>query len=354
MSVNRIKNTSIALSFIFVLSNLKAAYGQTGANAYFTPPTSLSGKTVVIPAGTTLEGRLESTIGSSVSKMGERFSIELTSPALANGTDVLIPAGARIIGEVVDAVPSGKVTHDKHEKPFGKLRVQITNLRMPDGTTFPMIASIVGEQGGKGGRNPDLGGGVAFAGSTNNFNTVAPGRYSANPYGRRRGPTGPHLVGKSEMLSDPILGNDGGSQIGYYGMRSLVKKKRNLFFYKGTPLTVRLDAPMKMGIGVARNSGVNLEAPSNPDAEIYPGSGHRRFSPDSQAEPQANTPAEPFDPARGIFGGSKPTNPPQTSKQPQPDPASVQTNPNAARPALPFQVPNRSAPAGSNSQDSNF
>jgi hypothetical protein len=357
MPVNRTKNASITLSFLFVVSNVAAAYGQTGANAYFNPPSSLSGKTVVIPSGTTLEGRLESTIGSSVSKMGERFNIELTSPALANGTDVLIPAGSKIVGEVVEAVPSGKVTHDKKEHPFGKLRVQITNLRMPDGTTFPMIGSIVGENNFGGGYNPDLGGGVAFTGNPNNFNAVAPGKYSNNPYQSRHGmPSGPHVVTRREAMSDPIVGNPGGNQQGMYSIRSLIKKKRNLFIYKGSPLTVRLDAPMKMGIGVARNAGVNLEAPTNPDAELYPGSGHRRFSPDAQPEPQANPPAEQFDPARGIFGGtgSRPVNTPPGGKQPQPDSASVQANPGASSPALPFQVPNRSTPAGSNSQDSNF
>ena len=34
-----------------------------------------SGRTVVIPAGTTFEGRIESTIGSSVSKQGQSFTI---------------------------------------------------------------------------------------------------------------------------------------------------------------------------------------------------------------------------------------------------------------------------------------
>ncbi|PWT94609.1 MAG: hypothetical protein C5B53_12760 [Candidatus Melainabacteria bacterium] len=354
MLANSAKN-AIPMSLMIALSSLAAAYGQTGANAYFNPPTSLSGKTVVIPAGTTLEGRLDNSIGSSISKMGERFSIELTSPALANGTDVLIPAGARIVGEVVEAVPSGKVHHDKHEKPFGKLKIQITNLRMPDGTTFPMIASIVGENnlGGQG-YNPDLGGGVAYAGTNSGFNMVAPGRLAPS-YGRRRGPVGPHLVTKQEVMSDPILGRAGGNQQGFYGIRSLIKKKRNLFIYQGSPLTVRLDSPLKMGIGVARNAGVNLEAPpNNPDAQIYPGSGHRRFSPDSQAEPEAAPPSgEQFNPAKGIFGNPT-SKSPAGATPPQADREQAKANSPATTPPLPFQVPNKGGPGPSNSQDSNF
>jgi len=352
MLANSVKN-AITLSLVFAVGSLAAAYGQTGANAYFNPPSTLSGKTVVIPAGTTLEGRLENSIGSSISKMGERFTIELTSPALANGTDVLIPAGARIVGEVVVAVPSGKVPHDKREKPFGKLRIQITNLRMPDGTTFPMIGSIVGENNFAGqGYNPELGGGVAYAGANSSFETVAPGRLA--PRYSRRGPVGPRVVTKGEVMSDPILGKDGGSQRGVYGIRSLVKKKRNLFIYQGSPLTVRLDSPMRMGIGVARNAGVNLEAPSNPNAEIYPGSGHRRFSPESQAEPEATPPPaeESFNPAKGIFG--TPSGKPLSANQPQPGGEPVKSNPPAAPPALPFQAPNKGVPSPSNSQDSNF
>src|SRR5262249_29208875 len=157
---------------------------------------------------------------------------------------------------------------------------------MPDGTTFPMIASIVGENNFKGqGYNPELGGGVAYAGATSSFDLVAPSRYAISR--GRRGSVGPRVVPKGEMLADPIMGKGGGTQQGNYGIRSLIKKKRNLFIYQGSPLTVRLDGPLKMGIGVVRNAGVGLEAaPSNPDADVYPGSGHRRFSPESQAEPE--------------------------------------------------------------------
>ncbi len=228
------------------------AFAQPGVSPYYQVEESLSGKIVVIPAGTTFEGRIESTIGSSVSKQGERFTISLSSPVLANGSDVLIPVGAQVIGEVVQAVPANKVPvtkvpHQKKAKPPGELRVQITALKMPDGMTFPMVASIVGEEavvmnsyGGYGGtpRNPTLGSGIGYTGTQSGFKLVAPHSSHSSS-----------VVTKEELLSDPIMGREHGMDSGNHAaIRSLVKKNRELYIYSGSPLTVRLEAPFKMGI----------------------------------------------------------------------------------------------------------
>jgi hypothetical protein len=335
-----IGKVGLALIVALLLENSDNALAQTGANAYFNPPTALSGKTVIIPVGTTFEGRIDTTIGSSVSKQGERFVIEITSPALANGSEVLIPAGSQILGEIVQAVPSNKVRHDKKEKPFGQLRIQISGLKFPDGATFPMVASLVGEDAG-GGSNPNLGGGMAYAGSSNNYEAVSPARMN-----RVRNRTGvPHVVTKQELMKDPIYGK-AGSDHGQYGIRSLVKRKRNLFIYQGSPLTVRLDAPFKIGIGISRNAGASLEAPVNPSADDSPGSGHRRFSPASDADPSAGSSPPP---AGAIGGGIFGSHPPIQSPPGQPTAA-----PGPAPTPLPFQVPAKNPTPQNGTPDSNF
>ncbi len=86
-----------------------ASFGQPGVSPYYRAETSYAGKTFVIPAGTTFEGRIETTISSTGSKQGTPFTISISSPLLSNGSDVLIPAGATVLGEVVQAIPANAV-----------------------------------------------------------------------------------------------------------------------------------------------------------------------------------------------------------------------------------------------------
>ncbi len=244
-------NTITAAALIALLA--QQAWAQPGVSPYYKSPESFSGKTIVIPAGTTFEGRIESDIGSAISKQGQRFTISLSSPLLANGSDVLIPAGAQVLGEVVQAIPANTVPHAKKEKPVGKLRVEITALKMPNGMTYPMVASLIGEETVSNspygynpyGRSssPVRGSGVAYMGSTTGFESIAPGkaRYTRNG--------APSVVTKNEMLNDPIMGRDRDMNGEKTEIRSLVKKKRNLYIYNGSPLTIRLEAPFKIGMG---------------------------------------------------------------------------------------------------------
>lgn len=239
-------STMFSFSIASVLSS--AVFAQRGVSPYYEGAASYAGRTFVVPTGTTFEGRIESTIGSTVSKQGSIFTIRLTSPILANGSDVLIPAGALIEGEVVQAIPASEVPHVKHEKSVGKLRVQITQLKMPDGMTYPIIASLVGEEAIANSMfqagnvvNPVRGSGVAYVGTPTGFQLVTPGRAQFNP---RTGAV--RVITRNEMLNDPIMGQS--RETGTTSMRSLVKKNRNLFIYEGSPLTVRLDAPLKLGV----------------------------------------------------------------------------------------------------------
>ncbi len=84
------------------------AQRNQSADSLYRGAHTMHGKTVIIPIGVDFEGRIDHTIGSSVSKPGERFEVEVSSPVLANGTDVLIPAGSAVIGEVVECIPSSR------------------------------------------------------------------------------------------------------------------------------------------------------------------------------------------------------------------------------------------------------
>lgn len=286
------KLPAVGLTLLWLLTSLgmplsAQAQQQKSSDSLYRPAHSLHGKTVIIPIGIHFEGRLDHTIGSSVSKQGERFEIEVSSPILANGTDVLIPAGAVVIGEVVECIPSGRLPHQKgFPKPTGKLRVQLSGLRTPDGITYPMVASLAGEtisRGGGGRRgggqeraNTKLGHGVAYVGSSSSFEAVAPG---AAQRLRTRPGQAPKVVTAREMMQDAIYGSgqDSTNQQGAGHIRSLVKKGTNLYILAGSPVSVKIDAPFKLGVAAAQGTSAALEAPAD-DEERRENNGGRRFA----------------------------------------------------------------------------
>lgn len=215
---------------------------------YYQKPTSLSGKVVVIPSGFVFEGRISKTIGSAASRPGDRFTIEVFSPVMANGTEVLIPSGAEISGEVVEAISSSRQPKERGmPRPLGKLRTQLMTITLPDGASFPVVASLAPDSA----NDPRGAGGlksrqssVAYVGSEAGFNAVNPalqGRGTRDRNGRLA------VIKKDDFLRDEILGNSQQRNQTFNGpVRALVKKGRDLYIYSGSSLSIRLDAPLKM------------------------------------------------------------------------------------------------------------
>lgn len=287
----RLKNlVPIAIATSFAIGGITQpaqAQRQQSSDSLYRGAHSIHGKTVVIPTGIHFEGRLDHTIGSSVSKPGERFEVEVSSPVLANGTDVLIPAGSVVLGEVVECIPSSRLPHQKgFPKPTGKLRVQLSGLRTPDGLTYPMVASLAGETMARGGgrrggssmerANNQLGRGVAYVGSATSFEAVAPGVAQRM---RTRPGQAPKVVTPQDIMRDPIYGNAQSKEThqGMSHIRSLVKKNSNLYIVQGSPLSIRVDAPFKMGIAAAAAGASTLDAPMD-DQERIDRNGGRRFA----------------------------------------------------------------------------
>ncbi len=219
-------------------------------NLMYRAPNTMHGKTVLIPIGTTWEGRIDTTISSLRSHPGQAFSIILSSPVLLNGVDVIVPAGSHVMGEVVEAISADRVPHDKHEPKQlirGKLRVQLSGLRTPDGVTYPLVASLSGEVAGRGGgRGTPLGTGVAYVGSSASFEAVAPGMADRARY---RPGTAPRVTSRRDLLKDQLLGmGDERVKVDDSSIRSLVLNHRDYFIYEGSPLTVKLNAPFKIGM----------------------------------------------------------------------------------------------------------
>lgn len=146
--------------------------------------------------------------------------------------------------------------------------MQVTALKMPDGMTYPMVASLIGEQIASNPYNPYSmynqnnknsvrGSGVAYVGTPTGFESMASGKARYNRNGV------PSVVTKNELLNDPIMGQDRSISEEKTEIRSLVKKNRNLYIYNGSPLTIRLEAPFKMAVGTSagEESSLELQAP---------------------------------------------------------------------------------------------
>jgi hypothetical protein len=271
-------------------------------------PNSFQGKAVVLPIGTSFEGRIQQTICSSGSRQGERFTVEISAPVLANGSDVLIPSGSEIYGEVVEAISSSSQPHDKNmPKPMGKLRVQLMSIKLTSGVTYPLVASLAGEINNSKSRglNAARKSSIAYVGSQAGFDAVNPALQ------RKRDPrTGQLAVLKREdLLSDPILGEaKGGEARGNGGsgsyVRSLTRRGRDLIIYSGSPLTIRLDAPLKLSFAASEGQA-SIES-NDYASSVSEGKGKRfaKERPEPPANGQAYEGSQNAPGSSGTSGGS--------------------------------------------------
>jgi hypothetical protein len=98
-------------------------------------------KPVVIPEGTPLSVRLQSSISSASANAGDRFDYVLTEPLVVNGVTVA-PAGTNGTGQVVAAKSSGRLHN------AGYLRIALASLKV-DGKDVPVQSSSIFITGGR-------------------------------------------------------------------------------------------------------------------------------------------------------------------------------------------------------------
>ncbi len=338
LHMNAYVKTLLLAGSLLLCSRAVMAQRNMDPESFYKAPSSVHGKTVLIPVGTILEGRIDSTIGSSISHEGEQFTITMAAPVLANGVDVIIPSGSQIMGEVVEAIP-GKNLHAQKgmPKPLGKLRVQLSGLRTPDGQTYPMVASITGETIRQGRKEiPNTGtGGTAYMGSAASFEAVAPGaQFKAMNPGRP-----PQVMTREQMMKDPIWGMDKyGVQSRMMGkpvIHSLVQHGQDLVIEGGSPLTIKLDAPFRIGFNPAGSQGATMSRMDQEQDSLEPTMG-KRFSHSRTSQAPAAPPDNSSDPmmdqsSTADGGGQFP--PPSQAAAPAPPPADSQ--PPAGAPSQP-------------------
>ncbi|HEX8287083.1 MAG TPA: hypothetical protein VF556_03760 [Pyrinomonadaceae bacterium] len=101
-------------------------------------------KTVVKPAanlyrvdsGTTLRARMNGTISSKTARVGDRFTATVTEPVYSNTGVVVIPVGSTVNGRV-DTVVQAKKGGDP-----GQISVSFVSVRLPNGATRAINGSL--------------------------------------------------------------------------------------------------------------------------------------------------------------------------------------------------------------------
>jgi len=107
---------------------------------------------VSLPAGTRLNIRLDSDVGSKISQSGEHFKATVAEPVVRNGR-VVIPRGARASGTVVDARPLGRF------KGGAELALRLDRIRTNYGSYPVATSAIENTEKGKGARSAGFIGG---------------------------------------------------------------------------------------------------------------------------------------------------------------------------------------------------
>ncbi len=111
-----------------------------------------------VPSGTTVSVRLVDSLSSAKNKIGDPFAATVDVPVVIDGKTV-IPRGARVNGEVVSAVASGRLTTP------AKLYLKLVSIEI-GGKVYPLSTSLAGRtEKSHAKRNVTAAGGGAAAGA---------------------------------------------------------------------------------------------------------------------------------------------------------------------------------------------
>ena len=100
-------------------------------------PTSLQGqatRSYVVPDGTRLQVRLESTLNSKTNRQGDRFTAKVVESVLVRGKEV-IPEGTIVEGRVAEVRNAGRI------KGRAQVHLSYERLILPNGVSETIIAS---------------------------------------------------------------------------------------------------------------------------------------------------------------------------------------------------------------------
>jgi hypothetical protein len=101
--------------------------------------------TYTLPGNQYFRLRMNQTLNSGVSRVGDRFQTTVVTPVYVNGVEV-VPAGSIVEGRVASVVPARERGRE------GKIGVQFDSVVTPDGTKHPLDGALTELQDSRAGR----------------------------------------------------------------------------------------------------------------------------------------------------------------------------------------------------------
>jgi S-layer homology domain len=218
----------------------QAATGQVQGGGFVPPqqfqapaPTILQGGVTVVAAGTKFPAKLDTTLHSGTSQVGDQVKATLGQPLFVNGIPA-VPAGSILIGNVSKVVSAKRFHFGKN----GSIDIKFYAIQTPDRRQYQISASV---DGGKvkvngGGNASRVGKGLLYTGIGAGGGALAGtamGAMFANPFN----------VGQSLAYGALFGGAIGG---GAGAVTSLVRKGQEVRFPAGLQLPVKLDSAFKI------------------------------------------------------------------------------------------------------------
>ncbi len=216
----------------------RAYSGETSARvpsrAAAAPAQSQAPGNATIPAGTALQLKLNNTLSTRSSTPGSTFTATVTQPVTSSdGRTVVVPVGSTVEGKVESVVRSGSISGT------ARLQLAFDQLRLPDGQSFPLSAQLSNVN-----ENSGVGGAITGTPSTTNEGGVQQSK-------TRRTVGTAAAGGAVGALIGAIAGGGKGAGIGTAVGAGLgvVLASRNgaLDLPAGTPITVTLNQPIQLG-----------------------------------------------------------------------------------------------------------
>jgi hypothetical protein len=259
------------------------------------PP--LSGRVVVVGAGTKFQASLRNTLDSGSTQPGEFVEASLPSPIYSGGVEV-VPAGSKLIGQVSDVVSARRFRFGSN----GKIDIKFTQIETPDGRRFPLSASVDDTQvrltgGSTAGR---VGKGLLTTGVG-----AGSGAALGTALGAIVGATSHGQVGRATGMG-AVFGTAIGGGLGLVGAG--VRKGSEIIFHAGMQLPINLDDSLQITTASGQFQGGYQPQGGYGQQPQGGGYGQSGFQPQGYGQPQGNygQPQGGYGQPQGSYGGGYP------------------------------------------------
>ena len=254
ITVRRVLYTSLLLAMGSACLPL-AAQQNNPANSNSTAVTSTSSaneaaaknefSNIVLPAGSMLHVRLQTTLTSKTNKTGDKFTGYVDQPVTANG-QTIVPVGSLVDGHVVF------VKKAKRIKGVGEMRIVLDDITTENGDEFLLTGSLEEAQGSPCARTKNDSEGT-LKGCGKSAKGALKGAAIAGAMGAGAGAT----VGMGHEIDCQYFGNCGGPSFGAdvgYGaaigagaalVYNIFKHEKALVLLQGTHLTFVVDRSVR-------------------------------------------------------------------------------------------------------------